>query len=123
MSKTYNKLHAVTVIAAVALAGNRFIAFDGGYASSAGGIKDARGVSEYGAAAGEALAVTTGYSQLVEAGAEIAFGDYVKSGTDGMAIVGTATDHCGRALGVATAAGQLVEVQILPQVHEPAAEG
>jgi hypothetical protein len=31
--------------------------------------------------------------------------------------VGTLTDHCGRALGAAAAAGQLVEVQIVKHVH------
>lgn len=120
MAGTYNKLHAVTAIAAVAIASNRFVAFDGGYASSAGGLKDSRGVSEYEAPQGTPFAVTTGYSQLVEAGAPIAFGDYVKAGPDGVAVPGTAADHCGRALGEAATAGDLVEVQILNQVHAAA---
>lgn len=122
MSGTYNKLHAITVVAAAAVLANRFIAYDRGYATDAGGLKDSRGVSEYGAAAGEAFAVTTGYSQLVTAEEALAFGDYVKPGTAGQAVKGTATNHCGRALGAAVA-GQLVEVEILPQVHAPAGQG
>lgn len=112
--RQYDKQHAVTVVATVALAAHRFIAYDGGYATSAGGVKDCQGVSETAAEVGDALAVVTGYSYLVQTGAAITFGAYVKPGTDGKAAVGTATDHCGRALGAASAADQLIEVQLLP---------
>lgn len=115
--RQFDKQHAVTVVALAALAAHRFVAYDGGYPSIAGGVKDCQGVSENAAEAGEALSVTTGYSYLVEAEAAIAFGAFVKVGTDGKAITGTAADHCGRALGAATQAGQLIEVQLYRHVH------
>ena len=115
--RQYDKQHAVTVVAIAALAAHRFIAYDGGYPAATGGVKDVQGVSENSAAPGEALAVVTGYSYLVEAGAAVAFGDLVKPDLEGKAVAGTAADHCGRALGAATAAGQLIEVQIYKHVH------
>lgn len=115
--RQFDKQHAVTLVALAALAAHRFVAYDGGYPSIAGGVKDVQGVSESSAEAGDALSVVTGYSYLVEAEAAIAFGAYVKVGTDGKAVAGTATDHCGRALGAATQAGQLIEVQIYKHVH------
>ena len=114
--RQYDKQHAVTVCATVDVAANRFIAYDGGYATSAGGAKDCQGASEYAAASGEALSVITGYSALVECEADIAFGDYVKPGTDGKAAVGAVDDHCGRALG-AGADGRIIEVQIVKHQH------
>lgn len=115
----YDKQHAVTLVAMAALAVARFVAYDGTYATAAGGGKDCQGVSESAAAIGDALAVTTDYSALVEASAAIALFDYVKPAVDGTgrAAVGTLADHCGRALGAATAAGQLVEVQLVRHVH------
>lgn len=115
--RQYNKTHAVTLVATAALAACRFVAYDGGYPSIAGGAKDAQGVSETAAEVGEAVSVITGYSALVEAEAAIAFGVLVKVGTDGKAIAGTLADHCGRALGAATAAGQLIEVQLYKHTH------
>lgn len=116
----YNKTHAITIVATAAVAANRFIAYDGGYATSAAGVKDAQGVSETAAAIGEDLPVVTAYSFVVEAGAAIAFGDYVKPGADGKAAVGAADDHCGRALGAAAGDGSLFECQIVKHQH-PAA--
>ena len=115
--RQYNKVHAVTLVALALLAANRFVAYDGGYPSIAGGAKDAQGVSETAAEVGEVVSVITGYSALVEAEAAIAFGALVKVGTDGKAIAGTLADHCGRALGAATAAGQLIEVQLYKHTH------
>lgn len=120
--RQYDKQHAVTQVATAALVAHRFIAYDGGYATSAGGAKDAQGVSETSAAIGDALPVVTGYSYLVQAEEAIAFGAYVKPGTDGKAAVGAADDHCGRALGAATQADQLIEVQIVKHQH-PAPSG
>ncbi|VFR54782.1 hypothetical protein BRI6_1101 [plant metagenome] len=125
MNQQYDKRHAVTLIAAVALAANRFASYGGGYASGAagaGGLTDSVGVTEYEAKAGEAVSAVTSYSYLVEASVAIPKGVFVKPGADGKAAVGSITDHCGRALEAATAEGQLVEVQILPHVH-PTAEG
>lgn len=115
----FDKRHAVTLVAMAALAANRFIAYDGTYATAAGGTKDAQGVSEHNAEEAQAVSVITGYSALVEASAPIAFGAYVMPAADGTgrAAVGTLGNHCGRALGAATAAGQLVEVEIKTHVH------
>ncbi|NMM75384.1 DUF2190 domain-containing protein [Rhodococcus sp. SRB_17] len=115
--RQYDKTHAVTIVAMAAVAACRFIAYDGGYPSVTGGAKDAQGVTEHAADVGEAVTAITGYSALVEAEAAITFGALVKVGTDGRAITGTAADHCGRALGAATAAGQLIEVQLYKHVH------
>ncbi len=115
--RQYDKQHSVPLVAAAVLAASRFVAYDGGYPSIAGGAKDCQGVSETSAEVGDAVNVVTGYSYLVEAEAAIAFGALVKVGTDGKAITGTAADHCGRALGAATAAGQLIEVQLYKHVH------
>lgn len=115
--RQFDKQHAITLVATAALAAYRFTAYDGGYPSIAGGAKDCQGVTENAAEVGEAVSVVTGYSYLVEAEAAIAFGVYVKVGTDGKAITGSATDHCGRALGAATQAGQLIEVQLYKHVH------
>ena len=119
----FDKRHAVTLVAAAALAACRFIGYDGGYATSAGGVHDAQGVSENAAdAAGDAVSVVTGYSYLVEAGEAIAFGDYVKpdAGGTGKAIVGAVDEHCGRALGDASGAGEFIEVQIVKHQHAAA---
>lgn len=115
--RQFDKQHAVTVVLTAAVAANRFLAYDGGYPSIAGGAKDVQGVTENAGEIGDAVSVTTGYSQLVEIEAAIAFGALVKVGTDGKAVTGTAADHCGRALGAATQAGQLIEVQLYKHVH------
>lgn len=115
--RQYNKLHAVTLVATAALAANRFAAFDGGYATSAGGAKDCQGITETAAQVGEAVSVVTSYSYLVQAGEPIAVGAYIKPGANGVAMLGTAQDRCGRALGAATAAGQLIEVQVLDHIR------
>lgn len=115
----YNKLQAVTLVAAALLAANRFVGYDGAYATAAGGVKDAQGVTETAAAIGEAVSAVTSYSYLVECSEAVAFGDYIKPATDatGRGAVGTLADHCGRALGATSAAGQLVEVQIVTHRH------
>lgn len=120
--RQFSKLTAITIVATAAVAAARFAAYDGGHATSAGGAKDAQGISEHSAEIGQAFSAITSYSGLVEASEAIAFGAYVKPAADGSgrAAVGTATDHCGRALGAASAAGQLFECQIVQHLH-PAA--
>lgn len=115
----YDKSHAITTTAQADIAPNRLIGYDGTYATSAGGTHDAQGVSEFPASSGCALGVVTRYSYLVECSAAIAFGDYIKPAADGSgrAAVGAIGDHCGRALGATTTAGQLFEMQIVQHVH------
>lgn len=112
----FDKQHAITQVAQAALAPRRFVGYDGSPATSAGGLHDAQGIAEHGAAVGEAVCVVTRYSYLVEVDGAVAFGDYLKPAADGSgrATVGSATAHCARALGAAAAAGQFVEAQILP---------
>lgn len=120
--RQYDKHHAFTAIAAIVLAEARFIAYDGTYATSAGGLKNAQGVSESAAEIGEACTLITSYSAPVEASEAIAFGAFVKPAADGSgrAAVGTATDHCGQALAAAAGAGAIFECQVVRHVR-PAA--
>lgn len=115
----YDKQHALTLVAIAVLAACRIVGYDGGYATAAGGVHDAQGVTETAAAVGDAVSVSTGYSALVECSEAIAFGDYIKPATDGTGrgAVGTLADHCGRALGATAAAGQLFEMQIVKHAH------
>jgi hypothetical protein len=122
MGRQYQKTNAVTLLALAAVAQYRFIAHDAsGYATSAGAAKDSIGVSESAAGVGDAFPVVTGFSYLVESGEALAEHAFVKpdAGGTGKAITGTATDHCGRVMpgSSASAAGQLVEVRILPHRH------
>lgn len=121
-SPTYQKTHATTAVAAVDLEARRFISYDGNYATAAGGGKDCQGVSENAAATDEAVSVITGYTALVECSEAIALYDYVMPAADGTGraakgTTGATPNFCGRALSAATAAGQMVECQILPHVH------
>lgn len=120
MRLQYNKMHATTAVATAIIAANRFVSYAGAHASAtAGGAADAQGVSETGAAVGQAVSVVTGYSCLVEASAPIADNAFVKPAADGSgrAVTGSMTDHCGRALAAATAEGQLIEVEVLTHRH------
>lgn len=119
--RQFDKTHAVTQIATAAIIKHRFVAYGGAHAPAApaSGAQDSQGVSEESAAVGEAVSVVTGYSFLVEASAAISMFDYVKPAADGSgrAAPGSLADHCGRALGAASGAGQLVEVQIVRHAH------
>ena len=119
ISPTFNKVHATTLLAIAATAAHRFVAADGGYASATptAGNKLVLGVSETAAAVGDAFAATTGFSQLVEAGEAISKGAFVQPGTDGKAALGTIARRCGVALSAASAAGQLIEVQLTPHIY------
>ena len=82
MGKQYDKVHAVTAIATIALAANRFVGFDGAHATSAGAAHDSQGVSETEAVIGQATSLITGYSAPVEAGEAIAQFAFVKPAAD-----------------------------------------
>ena len=118
--RQYDKQHATTVIATAIIEQYRFVGFDGQHATSAGGVHDSQGTSEYRAAVGEAASVITSYSGLVEiaAGQTIAFGDPVKPAADGSgkAALGDSNDNCGRALGAGTE-GHVIEVQLQRHTH------
>lgn len=115
--RQFDKQHGVTIVATVVLAANRFVAYDGGYPTAAGGAKDVQGISETSAEVGDALNLVTSYSYLVQAAEAIAFGALVAPNATGEAIGGTLANNCGRALGAAAQAGQLIEVQLYKHTH------
>lgn len=117
--RQYDKQHSITMVATAVLAACRFVAYDGDYPVVIGavGASDVQGVTEQAAEIGDAFSAITGYSALVEASEAISFGAFVTTDATGKAAVGTTANYCGRALGAATAAGQLIEVQLLPHVH------
>lgn len=103
---TSRKLHAVTEIATAVVEPFRFINFAGTHAMPSDAIQ---GVSEQGAAVGQAFSVVTGYSALVLAAVAIAAGNSVGPAADGTgrAVLGgafVALDDAG--------AGELVEVRL-----------
>ena len=111
----YDKQTGVTIVATAAVSPRRFVSYGGAHATSAGGAADSQGISETGAAVNEAFTAITSYSGVVEVlTGPVAIGDYLRPADDGSgkAIVGTATNHCARALGVA-ATGGLVEAQVV----------
>ena len=115
----HQKECAVTIIATAAVSACRFVAYNGQHATAAGGGADSQGISECDAAPGQALSAITEYSGLVEAAEPIGAIAFVKPALDGSgkAITGSPTEHCGRALLAATAARQVIEVQVLPHRH------
>lgn len=110
----FDKRHSASVIASAAIAANRFVNYAGAPATSA---TDVRGVSEYAVPVDKAVSLITAYSAQVEAAGAITALDYVKPASDGTGrvISGSVGDCCGRALGSASAAGELVEVRLLEQ--------
>ncbi|MDR2208822.1 MAG: hypothetical protein LBE22_07630 [Azoarcus sp.] len=114
----YEKTHATTVIAAADLLPNRFVALNGNYApaTSTGGLTDVVGVTESEARQDEAVSVVTGYSYLVELGATVTIGAYLKPGTNGLAAIGAADDRCAIAM-EAGAAGDVIEARLLQHLH------
>ena len=119
--RQFDKRHAVTVTAQGPITKYRFVSYDGAHtpAAPATPVKDAQGIAEESAAIGEAVSVVTDYSYLVETSAAITKGAYLKPAADGSgkAAVGAIGDHCAVAMGAATAAGQLIEAQIVKHVH------
>lgn len=118
--RQFDKTHATTVVAQADIAAHRFVTYEGKQATAtpAAAKNYVQGISEEAAASGQALSVVTAYSYLVEAAASgVAIGDYLKPDANGKAVVGDATHHCARALGTTSAAGQLVEVQIVAHVN------
>lgn len=97
---------------------NTFVGYDGTPATSTGGVHDAQGITHTDYQSGDTIVLITCYSGLVLAAEAINQYDFVKPATDGSgkAAVGTATNHCGRALTTASA-GYLCEVQVLPHRH------
>ncbi len=107
-------LLAHTIVAAGAIAAARFVTPAG---AQAGADANTLGVARNAAASGERVAVDVLGTAVVEAGAAISAGATVKSNASGQAITWASSGaKVGLALTAATAAGQMIEVLIIPNV-------
>lgn len=108
-------LLSLTVAAAGVIAANRFVTPAG---AQAGADANTLGVARFAAAAaGEKIPVDVLGTAVVEAGAAVAAGATVKSDASGRAITWvTSGAKVGLALEAATAAGQMIEVLLIPNV-------
>ena len=104
-------LLTLTVAASAALSANRFVTATGGVPAAAA---NAVGVTRTSAAAGDLVPVDMLGTTQVEAGAAVAAGAAVETNASGQAITRSAGVPLGRALTAATAAGQLIEVLLIP---------
>ncbi|XVJ69886.1 MAG: DUF2190 family protein [Rhizobacter sp.] len=105
-------LLTLTVAASAALSANRFVTATGGVPAAAA---NAVGVTRTSAAAaGDLVPVDMLGTTQVEAGAAVAAGAAVETNASGQAITRSAGVTLGRALTAATAAGQLIEVLLIP---------
>ncbi len=111
MSKQGNSIYTRTIRAAAALVGRRFVTLQGN--------KPAAGASALGvlctnAVNGDYVGVDILGTAPVEVAAAITEGGLVQTDADGRAIPYAAGVILGRALGGATAAGEFIEVLLLP---------
>lgn len=107
-------LLTLTIAAAAAVAANRFVTPGG---AQAGADANTIGASRYAAALGEKFPVDVIGTAVVEAGAAIAAGATLKSDADGKAITWAAAGaKVAIALQAAGAAGELIEVLLIPNV-------
>ncbi|ENO97558.1 MAG: DUF2190 domain-containing protein [Thauera sp.] len=110
--------HTIQLVAPSVRA-HRFISFKGTHATGESNTMDSCGVSLGDSYGVRLVQVVTGYSAMVEAGAKVKFGEYVKPSRDGSgrAVPGTMHNHCGRAMQDAARAGDLIEVMVLMHHH------
>jgi hypothetical protein len=104
----------LTMLATAVVPANRFVTFGGTVT-----VADANsaGVARTAAAVGDAMPVDALGTAVVESGAAITAGDTVKSDGTGRAITWvTSGVRLGRAQQAATAAGQFIEVFLMPNV-------
>lgn len=101
---------SLAIVAAAALSANRLVKADGTYAV-AGEVT--YGVTRTSALVGDRVALDNEGTATVEAGGVVAVGAAVQAGVDGKCIAGT-TKPFGRAVTAASAAGQLIEVWLMP---------
>ncbi len=114
MQKANISILTLTVIASAAALGSRFITTAGAY-PAAGGLP--LGVNTADATIGAPTAVDTLGTALVQAGAAIAVDAKIMVGTDGKAIThdNDGDKHAvGRALSVAAADGDVIEILLIP---------
>ena len=101
----------ISLVATAVLLANRFTTAVGAVSGAAG---NAIGVSRSGAAIGDLVPVDVLGTTQVEASAAITAGVAVASTSDGRAVTYSTGVAVGRALTGATAAGQLIEVLLIP---------
>lgn len=105
---------ALTAIAAGTIANSRFVTPGG---AQAGADANTLGVCRQDAVANDKITVDVLGTAIVEAGAAVSAGATVKSDASGRAITwATSGAKVGLALEAATAAGQMIEVLLIPNV-------
>lgn len=121
MGQQFNSAWGMTAVATGTVVGQRFVKPSGASGTSpgiaqSGAGENAYGVARYSAATGEKTMVDTLGSAVCEAGAAVACGDTVKADASGRAITWvTSGARLGIALEAAGAAGQFIEVMLIPQ--------
>ena len=114
MSAQSTLLLAVAVVATSAIAASRFVT---PAVAQAGADANTLGVSRFAAAVGEKVSVDVLGTAVVESGGAVAFGATLKSDASGRAITWAASGaKVALSLDTATAAGQLIEVLLIPNV-------
>src|SRR5690349_12616111 len=120
MGQQFNSAWSFTGVATGTINAQRFVKQAGasgqnlGLAQSGAG-DNAMGVARFGAATGEKTTVDCVGSAVVEAGAAVTAGDTVKADPSGRAITwATSGARLGVALEAAGAAGQFIEVLLIP---------
>lgn len=113
MSKQAVSLLTLTVVAAGVIAANRFVTVAGAQATAdANTLGVARSAA---AAAGDKIPVDVMGTAIVESGAAISAGATLETDASGRAVTwATSGPRVGIALEAATAAGQFIEVLLLP---------
>jgi hypothetical protein len=111
MSQQSTPVFKLSIKASAAVAARRFVTHAG---AQAGAGANAAGVSEYAAASGEMFPAVALGTAVVEAGAAFAAGAALQADADGRAITKDAGAAVARALQAAGAAGDLVEVFLIP---------
>lgn len=112
MSKQAIDILTLTVTTTGAVTEARFVTVAG---AQAGAAANALGVAKYAAAgANVPLPVTALGTAVVEAGAAVAAGALVEADANGRAITRVAGAILGRALQAAAAAGDFIEVMLIP---------
>ena len=107
-------LLTLTEMASAAVTANRFVTTAG---AVAGAGENTLGVARTAAAAGEKFPVDVLGTAIVESGAAVAKGDVLKSDATGRAITwATSGAKVAIARQAATAAGQMIEVLLVPNV-------
>ena len=105
---------SLTAVAAGTIAANRFVTPAG---AQAGADANTLGVCRQAAGVGDKVTVDVLGTAIVEAGAAVAANATVKSDASGRAITwATSGAKVGLALLAATAAGQMIEVLLIPNV-------